>query len=164
MTEDRLLYQLAGDGDVDGVLQLVTLDDIADAWSRWTDLPDDERNGDDDARFWAAYLWMTEEWWADERRVRDGLVALVERATSDWVLECVGAGPLEGFVSDDESRIRWIESVGPRTPRLGDALVHAWISGAVSDGNFLRIEAAVGRRLDNPLRDAIEGRPPWSAP
>jgi hypothetical protein len=50
-------------------------------------------------------------WWDDEHRVRAGLSALVERATSDFVLECVGAGPLEGFVCDDESRIRWIESV-----------------------------------------------------
>jgi hypothetical protein len=89
---------------------------------------------------------------------------LVERATSDFVLECVGAGPLEGFVCDDESRIRWIESVGPRSPRLGDALAHAWISGTVSDATFLRIDAAAGTRLDNPLRDAIEGRPPPGTP
>jgi hypothetical protein len=38
------------------------------------------------------------------------------------------------------------------------------LAGAVSDENFLRIEAAVGRRLDNPRRDATEGRPPPAAP
>jgi hypothetical protein len=34
----------------------------------------------------------------------------------------------------------------------------------VSDATFLRIDAAAGTRLDNPLRDAIEGRPPPGTP
>jgi hypothetical protein len=156
--------ELAGDCDVDGVLPLVTLGDIADAWCQWHELPDHERKRDDDPRFWAAYLWMTEEWWADERRVRDGLLAIVERATSEWVLECVGAGPLEQLVCDDESCIRWIEAQAARSFRFRDALSHVWIGGDVSHATFLRIEAAVSRRLDNPRRDAIEGRPPPGTP
>ncbi len=51
-----------------------------------------------------------------------------------------------------------------RSVPLREAMCHAWISGTISGESFVRIEAAAGTRLDNPRRDAIEGRPPWSAP
>jgi hypothetical protein len=52
---------------------------------------------------------------------------------------------------------------GPTCRTLGDAFAHAWNSGTVSDENVLRNETAVGMRLDNARRDAVEGRPPPAA-
>ena len=51
-----------------------------------------------------------------------------------------------------------------RSVPLREAMCHAWISGTISDATFLRIEAAAGTRLDNPRRDAIEGRPRPATP
>jgi hypothetical protein len=45
MVDESLLLQLAHDEDVEGILRLVTLDEIADAWSAYHELPDAERGG-----------------------------------------------------------------------------------------------------------------------
>jgi hypothetical protein len=47
---------------------------------------------------------------------------------------------------------------------LGACVESTWRRATWIEPTFLPIETATGTRLDNPLRDAIEGRPPPAAP
>jgi hypothetical protein len=66
------------------------------------------------------------------------------------LLGYVGAGPLEIFVSNDESRIRWIEEQAARSPRFRRALGNVWTWGTESNEVAARMEAAAGVRLARP--------------
>ena len=124
---------------------MVTPQEIADTWVRYN-------HGQAASEWWAVELWLSLEWWADEARVRDGLLRLVDAAESDLDFACIGAGPLEVFVSDDESRVHWIERQAPRSPALRRALAHVY-AWDLSDRMFWRVERAAGTKLNDPYAE-----------
>ncbi len=139
------LQTLVDEGRVDELLQVVTPRQIAKTWVRY-------QHGEADADWWAVDLWMSREWWDDEARVRDGLLRLVEAAESDDDLSIIGAGPLEVFVCDDESRVHWIERQAPSSPAFRQALAYVW-AWELSDRMFWRVERASGTKLNDPYAE-----------
>jgi hypothetical protein len=139
------LETLVSEERVDELLQVVTPQEIAETWVRY-------HHGEADADWWAVELWLSLEWWADEARVRDGLLRLVDAAESDEDLAIIGAGPLETFVSEDESRVQWIEQQAPGSPALRRALAHVW-AWELPDRMFWRVERASGTKLTDPYAE-----------
>lgn len=140
MADFRRLQRCIDNGDVDGLLSEVTEEDVARTWVEYNRRAHPE-DTDDDPLWWAVELWLSQEWWADEQRVRRGLLMLVNLAGDDE-LGNVGAGPLEVFVCDDESRLSWIESVAPTSAAFRKALSNVWVYFDVSQASFERVEAA----------------------
>src|SRR5215831_18162052 len=95
----------------DEVLRLVSLTDVARAWMRYHHKAERGDNpGVDDADWWAVEMWQEDRSWADEARLREGVLALVAAAETDSDFGAVGAGVLEYVVTDNEDRLRWIEA------------------------------------------------------
>jgi Family of unknown function (DUF6869) len=130
---------------IDEVLQIVTLTEVAETWIRY-------QREQQESDWWAVSLWLSQGWWSDEARVRDGLLRLVNVAESDEDFATIGAGPLEVFVSDDESRVRWIERHAPDSPRLRRALANVW-AWELPDKLFWRVERAAGTKLNDPYAE-----------
>jgi hypothetical protein len=132
------LQRLVDAKDVDGVLAIVTTDEIAEAWCAGS------------ARHWTArYSWAGEllQLRAVARResfVRESLLKLVEHAPDDDVLVDIGAGPLQEFVVADEARVSWIEEQAQASPRFRAALAHVRIWGREPQWVCERVERAVG--------------------
>jgi hypothetical protein len=107
---------------------------------------------DDDPNFWAIDLWfpVNDEWWQDEERVRSGLLALIDAASGDDDLAYVGAGPLEDFIENDESRLRWIEGQARTSARFRRALSNVWVWGMQRNEVAERVERAAGVPLARP--------------
>jgi hypothetical protein len=137
---------LASEGRVDELLQVVTLQEVAETWIRYHH---GDSRGEFDPDWWAVYLWLSSEWWDDEARVRDGLLRLIDAAETDEDFANIGAGPLEVFVSDDESRMHWIERQAPGSPGLREAVAHVW-AWNLPDKMFRRLERAAGTKLADP--------------
>ncbi len=91
---------------------------------------------------------MSPAWWSDEKRVRDGLLGLIEAADDDG-LSVVAADPLEVFVCNDASRLHWIELQARRSERFRQALAEVWVWELPSDA-FSRLERAAGVPLARP--------------
>ncbi len=53
---------------------------------------------------------MQDDAWADEERLRDGVLALVAAAETDQDFGNIGAAVLEYVVTTDEDRLRWLEA------------------------------------------------------
>jgi len=144
----ELLQALVDDEDLEGLLQVVTMDEVADAWCRYTERrehagPDDDADPD----WWAIEFFMMRPIFSNGRVYRSGLLALLRRANSDYLVSCVAAGPLENFVSDDESDLRWLEQEAARNEVLRRALTGVWCHGHVSEATFARLERAAGQAL-----------------
>ena len=168
VVDSRVIAEvLLDDGRVDEAIRLVGPQQIAESWCRYTALMDSDQPGEVRGRespdFRAIYLWGCPEFWADEERVRQGLLLLVDHAPDDGVLETVGAGPLEDFLRLDrravdpkqlEDRIGWIEAQAAGSPRFRQALAIVW-TRALSKTQFDRLQAAAGVPLkpqSEPLR------------
>jgi hypothetical protein len=87
------------------------MDEVAEAWCRYTERrehagPDDDAD-DADPDWWAIEFFMMLPIFRNERVYRSGLLALLSKANTDFLVSCVAAGPLENFISDDESDLRW---------------------------------------------------------
>jgi hypothetical protein len=52
----------------------------------------------------------------------------------------VGAGPIEGFLSNDEDDLQWLEQQAALVPKLRVALSHACVDWHVSDETMRRLE------------------------
>ncbi len=131
------------------LLEKVSLADVAEAWVAYHS-PTHIKGADDDPYWWAVEFWLAGTGaWEDEDVVRAGLLALVDAAPNE-LLGHVGAGPLEVFVSNDESRIRWIEEQAARSPRFRRALANVWTWGTESNEVAARLERAAGVRLERP--------------
>ncbi len=76
---------------------------------------------------------------------------LLEHAPDDNVVGCVGAGPLETFVSDDADDLFWIESQARSNPRLRSALAGMWVAHYVTEATLVRLDRAAGTALPRPL-------------
>lgn len=145
---DSPMQRCVDGGDVDGLLAIVSPDQIAIAWNRCSAAPGAEMYGHPD--WWAIELFLGEEIFQRIDLYRHLLLKLVEHATED-TLGAVAAGPLENFVSDDEDDLRWIESQCKDNPQLRTALTGMWSFSYVSEATMLRLDAAAGQALPRPL-------------
>ncbi len=153
------LQDLVDQGDLDGLLAHVTLDDVADAWWRHNVKEfDDDAAALADADWWAVEAWIDHLFDRDEELCRRAIRALAEQAPPGADLGYLGAGPLEEFVSADEDRVWWIEAEAERSPNFRKALANVWIDDLPPE-LFLRIERAAGTELARP-----SARPPRPRP
>lgn len=90
-------------------------------------------------------------------RRREVLLSLIEKARDADELGDVAAGPLEAYLSGDESTLRWAETQARRSERFQLALrrVHVW---DLPDAAFARLDQAAGAVLERPHRAAYERR------
>jgi hypothetical protein len=146
----RVLEQLVDDEDLDAVLAMVTLDEIAVAWCAHRGRPHDRLSDTDDPDQWASDLFFTDEVFRRADLYRSLLLKLVEHAPSDDLLGAVGAGPLENFVSDDEDDLRWLESHCRTNRGLRIALSGVWCWSDVSNETMHRLDVAAGVPLARP--------------
>jgi hypothetical protein len=149
VAESRRLQELVDDRRYDELLHEVTLDEVARAWVRYQrhqlEIDEPWENAPD---WWAVDLWMDtvtddEAWWADEARVRAGILAIVE-AAHDGDVGIIGASIMEVFINDDESRLRWVEEQARVSDRFRGSLANVWIAGELRADVFLRVERAAG--------------------
>src|SRR6476620_8974788 len=115
------LSRLVDAEDFVGVLALVSVDEIADAWCQRSvrqERGDVPPLNESDWYSTDPHWWAVEFWWlvsgrervaAREALARDLLVKLIDHAPSDAVLQHIGAGPLEEFIRADEDRVRSID-------------------------------------------------------
>jgi len=161
MTADPVtLSRLVDAADIDGVLALVSVDEIADAWCQWSvrqrrgDVPPSTESDwfSTDPHWWAVEFWYFVSGTRTPRHeevARDLLVRLVDHAPSDAVLQHIGAGPFEEFIGADEDRVRWIEEQAAVSAKFRTALANVWI-WSEPDWVFERIEHAAGVPLARP--------------
>lgn len=153
------LYELIRTEDVDGVLTIATLDDVAEAWCRYTSKPND-------SDWWAIEFFKVRPLIGNRELHRAALLRLLEHATSDLVIGCIGAGPLEDFVTrtgsldgrrvdpysraDDESDLQWLETQAATNAKLRQALSGVWAGNVVSEQTMTRLDRAAGTHLTRP--------------
>jgi hypothetical protein len=145
--DSERLQQLVDDEDIDAVLALVTVEQIAEAWCRYTENGSERSFGDPD--WWAVELLMEPGVAARRDLHRRLLVALVDKAEGDVLAE-VGAGPLESFVSDDEDDLTWLEAECSKRPAMRQALSNVWCALDVSSTTLIRLDEAAGAPLTRP--------------
>lgn len=156
--EQKRLQRLVEDEELDELLSLVSLEDVADAWWRYTvrsqALQSEARPAADgrwetDPDSWAIQLWFGNAIHEREETVRQFLHLLAERAPAEGDLSYLGAGPIEDFVSDDDERLLWIEEEAARSPNFREALANVW-GWRLPPEVFLRLENAAGVPLSWP--------------
>ena len=140
------LQQLVKADDLERLFEVVTVEEIADAWWRCS-LSGEERF--DHPEWWAIELWQGTSIYEMKDHGRKLLRALAERAPDGADLGLLGAGPVEDSIADDEESLRWIENEARRSENYRKALGHIWRHDLRPDA-FLRIEAAAGRELSWP--------------
>jgi hypothetical protein len=161
--DTKKAVEAAERGDLDALLALVSLDELADAWWRYTMRWDiAHKNGttepdwDTDPDAWASEIWHEEVLQQREQAVRDYLHVLAERAPAEADLGYMGAGPIEDFIRDDDHCLLWIEQEARRSAKFRSALANVWVSG-LSPAAFLRVQRAAGVELQWP--DSMGLRP-----
>jgi hypothetical protein len=154
--EREQLNDLALDRDLDALLKLFTLEDIADAWCRYQARPHIYEVDEEDPDEWAMLLVADIDGIEDEPNVRALLDLLLERAPNDEVVEMVGASPLEAFVKGHtEDRLVWIEKRAGSSARFRQALARVWI-WRLEPEVFARVERAAGVPLNGATDDVID--------
>ena len=154
--DPKVLLHLVHEADFDTLLTIVSIPEIAAAWL--SDRESDGRNPDSEhPDEWASWLWSSTEWYSDQDRLRSAIVELIAQADSELELARIAAGPLENFVCDEESTLRWIEEQASISPKLRSALTHAWLWQQLSPESFVRVERAAGSPLakSNPTSDRV---------
>ncbi len=148
---DEDLLALVEQGKLDELYEAVNPDDVADAWL--AHLREPTEVGKD--RFWWAVELLVED--PDVHRRRSTILSLIKKARDDDELGAVAAGPLEAYLSGDESTLRWAENQARASERFRRALrgVNVW---DLPDRAFARLEAAAGAELGHPDRVAYERR------
>ena len=141
---------MVDEGRLEEVFALVSLQDIAEAWSCFHQR---QRShgwaATNDPDWWAVDFWlMSSHSSGHESVVREGLLVLVDTVHEE-LLAYVGAGPLITFVEPDEDRIAWIEGVAAKSPRFRAALtaVATWQEAWAVE----RLERAAGAPLYRPV-------------
>ncbi len=150
MREDDLLA-LVDQGRFPELYEAVSLDQVADAWL--AHLREPTEVGKD--RFWWAVQVLYDD--PDVERRRSILLLLIEKASDDFELAAVAAGPLEGHLSGDESTVQWAENQARASERFRVALRGTYVWD-LPDAAFGRLEAAAGAQLEHPDRWAYERR------
>lgn len=147
------LQQLVDFEDLDGLLELVSPEEIAEAWCRYT--ADDDHELDDHPDWWAIDLFFTTEIFRRSDLYRTLLLRMLEHPDPDmdWA---VAAGPLENFVSDNPDDLAWLERECATNPRLRRALTGTAAASYVSTETLWRLDAAVGEPLTRPFRGPVD--------
>lgn len=142
------LEALVDADELDAVLALVSLDEVAEAWCRYQSVhhPFGEEEHPDR---WAADLLLSREVFRRNELYRTLLLKLVEHADVE-VLGVVGAGPLENFGLVDEENLVWLEQQCRVNSRLRQALANVWVWGELPPAICRRIERAAEVPLARP--------------
>jgi hypothetical protein len=143
--ESEILEALVSEENLDGLLAVVSLDDIATAWCRCQSAAHSEDESEHPDR-WAIDLFFTSELFRRPELYRSLLLKLVEHA-DDSALGQISAGPLEDFVSDDPDDLVWLEFQCASNPKLRTALAGVWCSNDVEPATLERLDAAAGVKL-----------------
>jgi hypothetical protein len=151
----RELIELVDADDISGVLALASLDDVAAAWCRYAQKPSEDRDDTEvEPDWWAVVFFWARPLFEDRELHRAALLKLIERADSDDVIGQVAAGPLENFMSNNESDLQWLEANAARNPKLRQAIAGVWID--LTPANMARLDRAAGTPLTRPLpREAL---------
>jgi hypothetical protein len=155
--EDHL-NELCDRGELEDLLALVSLDTVATTWCRYTERSLAARSEGlsyEDPDWWAVNFFLCEAFWRDRNLRRRGLLALLRATDNERVLGCVGAGPLENFVSDDEDDLRWLEEQAPHSESFRIALRNVWADTYVTEATMARLDAAAGEPLARVPADYI---------
>jgi hypothetical protein len=155
---DQHLNDLCDRGELDELLAQVTLDTVAATWCRYTERSLAAGSHDlshEDPDWWAVNFFLCEAFWRDRELRRQGLLALVRATDDELVLSCVGAGPLENFVSDDEEDLQWLEEHASKSESLRIALGDVWADTDVSEATMARLDAAAGKGLARVRADSV---------
>lgn len=141
------LEALIDEHKLDEVFAIATLHEIASAWNCYHRRDADTYLDDD---WWAITFWLTgSPVWENEEVLREGLVALLHGVDDEFVGH-VGAGPLEDFVADDESRLAWISEQASTSERFRRAIAVMYVWGVEPDSVAEHIERAAGVPLPRP--------------
>ena len=142
MLSGREIVAAAERGDLQAVRAMVSVDEIADAWWRYTvrtvGAPED---WDTDPDAWASELWHEEVVLGDDEFSRDLVRALAERAPRGADMGYLGAGPVEDFATN-EDRLRWIEAEAARSPNFRAALANVYPRPSLSEEQNARLRRA----------------------
>lgn len=150
---NRHLQELVDDERFEDLLAEVGSEYVAEAWIAYQNTAEHPRDPAEDLNWWAIDLWMSEAWWSDEPRVRDGILRLVDAARTDADFGVLGAAVMEDFIVDDEDRVAWVERHAAASEPFRRALANVWISDC-SDWVFERVERAAGVMLARPTGPA----------
>jgi hypothetical protein len=154
VTESRSLQQLVDARRFDDLLREVSLADVATAWMRQHQNIGLTMEPETDPDWWAVEAWMDEQWWADEDRVRAGLLELVAAAETDDDYGVLGAAVMEVFVTDSNNRLAWLEARAAESEPFRRSLRNVYVWGQVPDGVAQRVEEAAGAPLPRPTHIA----------
>lgn len=133
--------------DLQGLLALITVDDIARTWHRYHAAPEAAQDGSQD--WWAVELFLHPGILQRGPLLRELLLKLIEHAPDSYAVGMVAAGPLEDFVSDDEEDLQWLERRCLTNAGLRSALPGMWVSGTTAE-TLARLDAAAGEMLPRP--------------
>jgi hypothetical protein len=151
VVDSRQLQRLVDAGRFDDLLQIVSLTEVARAWMRYQHkVEGGDDPGVDDPDWWAVEMWQEDASWADENRLRDGVLALVAAAETEEDFGMIGAGVLEYVVTDNEDRLRWLEAQGRESEPFRRSLANIYVWGIQPDRVAARVEAVAGVRLPRP--------------
>ena len=150
MAHSEELQRLVDEDDLQGLLDVLSVEDIADAWWRYQlrdqDLDTDEVDHPD---WWAVELWFGHAVYESTDCGHELIHALAERAPEGADLGLLGAGPVENYMGSDEASLLWVETEARRSENYRKALANVWIDHLPPDA-FLRVEAAAGTELPWP--------------
>jgi hypothetical protein len=151
-TTDRERWEtLIERGLLDELFDEVTIEQAGEAWHRYhrRELETGQTDGDEHD-WWAIELaWAISHHGGEDRR-RAFIAALVDAAVTEDDFGNVGAGPIEDFISDDESRLAWIEHQAATSVRFRRAMANVYVWGIESDEVAARVERASTTRLPRP--------------
>jgi hypothetical protein len=143
----RTIEDYVDGDDIDGLLTLVTIEEIALAWHRYEEAPQPKDHHHPD--FWSCSLLFGSAVWRRDDLVRPLILELVEHGPEES-LGAVAAGVLESFISDDEDDVVWLEAQCATNQRLRLAVSQVWCASWVSEETMDRLDAASGRFLSRP--------------
>jgi hypothetical protein len=148
MPDPGELQRLVDEDDLQGLLAVVPVEEIADAWWSYT-LSDPDVHNLDHPDWWAVELWFGQSVYASVDLGHELIHALAERAPGGADLGLLGAGPVESYISSGEASLQWVEAEARRSENYRKALANVWVHHLPPDA-FLRVETAAGTQLPWP--------------
>src|SRR5690242_14005221 len=106
---------------------------------------------DEDPDWWAVEMWINFAVWADEQKLREGVLQLVAAADRDGDFDNLSAGVMECIDWTDEDRLQWLEAQCRVSEAFRRSLANGYFWGEQPDAVVLRVEAAARTRLPRPI-------------
>lgn len=125
-----------------------TNDEIVDAWIDYTERcrPIDGQVTtlpEDDPAWWAIDILMEFEF-SNPLRALEIAFAIARKSSDEWVLENLGAGPLETLLGRDPTFLDAIKLEAASSPGLFEALGSVW-KNAMPDDTWVALQSMVRR-------------------